>query len=341
MHPVSATSLQRGERDRPENRGSTPTVSIIVPTRNRSAMLAQALRCALGQRSVDVEVIVVDEASTDDTPRMLASIRDPRLRVLRHDPPKGVSTARNLAVDAARGEWLAFLDDDDLWAADKLACQLDAASRTGTDWAYAGAVVIDLQGRILRGGPPPDPLTVVDLLPRYDVIPGGGSNVIMKRALWARTGGFDPRLRNTEDWELWLRLSKQGPPACAAMPLVARRLHGANSTLDVAEIVRGISLIQQMHHTDPDWAVLHRWLAFSCLRAGLPGQALRQFGKAAWHGKASTIALDVFTWIKARLGASQQPPAIDGDPWLSAASAWLVGATSNATSAYGSSGDQP
>jgi hypothetical protein len=338
---MSAASVQRGKSDWRENDGSTPTVSIIVPTRNRSAMLAQALRCALGQRSVGVEVIVVDEASNDDTPRMLASIQDPRLRVLRHNIPTGVSTARNLGVEASQGEWLAFLDDDDLWAADKLACQLDAAARAGADWAYAGAVVIDLQGRILRGGPPPDPVAVVELLPRYDVIPGGGSNVIMKRALWARTGGFDPRLRNTEDWELWLRLSKHGPPACAPVPAVARRLHGANSTLDVAEIVRGILLIQQLHKADPDWALLHRWLAFSCLRAGLPGQALREFGKAAWHGKASTVAVDVFNWIKARLGASQQPPAVDSDPWLSAASAWLVDATTAATTAYEGHGDQP
>jgi hypothetical protein len=341
MYPVSAASLQARESDWPQHDVSKPTVSIIVPTRNRSAMLAQALRCALGQRSVDVEVIVVDEASTDDTPRMLASIRDPRLRVLRHDTPKGVSTARNLAVDAARGEWLAFLDDDDLWAADKLACQLDAAATAGADWAYAGAVVIDLEGRILRGGPPPDPLTVVKLLPRYDVIPGGGSNVIMKRALWARTGGFDPRLRNTEDWELWLRLSKQGPPACASVPAVGRRLHGANSTLDVAEIVRGISLIQQMHQADPDWAMLHRWLAFSCLRAGLPGQAFREFARAAWHGNARTVAVDVLNWIKARLGAPQPPPAVGSDPWLTAASAWLVDATSDATTASQGPGGQP
>ena len=96
-------------------------VSVVIPTRNRTALLAMTLRSVLRQRDVTLEVIVVDEAaSTDDTGARLAAIRDPRLRVIHHDAPRGLPAARNHGAEEARGEWLAFIDDDDLWAPDKI-----------------------------------------------------------------------------------------------------------------------------------------------------------------------------------------------------------------------------
>ena len=111
-------------------------VSVIVPTRNRSALLAMTLRSVLRQRDVDLEVIVVDDASTDDTPRVLAALTDTRVRVIRHAMPSGVAAARNHAAAETQADWLAFIDDDDLWAPEKLLCQLQAAQQLGRDWAY-------------------------------------------------------------------------------------------------------------------------------------------------------------------------------------------------------------
>ena len=91
-------------------------VSVVVPTRNRSALLPVTLRSVLAQRDVDVEVIVVDGASTDDTPAVLAALADARLRVVWQDAPDGAASARNRGAAEARGEWLAFVDDDDLWS---------------------------------------------------------------------------------------------------------------------------------------------------------------------------------------------------------------------------------
>src|SRR4030095_8630203 len=126
-------------------------VSVVVPTRNRSTLLSMTLRSVLRQQQVELEVIVIDEASTDDTAAMLATLGDPRVRVIHHDRPLGVSAARNRGAAEAHGEWLAFVDDDDLWAPDKLARQIQAAETAGRDWAYGGGGDINGRGSLLFG----------------------------------------------------------------------------------------------------------------------------------------------------------------------------------------------
>jgi glycosyltransferase involved in cell wall biosynthesis len=136
-------------------------VSVVVPTRNRSALLAMTLRSVLRQQDIDFEVIVVDEASTDDTRAVVAALDDTRVRVIRHEMPLGVSSARNRGAAEAVGDWLAFVDDDDLWAPDKLARQLQAAQSVDRDWAYAGSVNITDHNQIVYGRPPLSPEAVV------------------------------------------------------------------------------------------------------------------------------------------------------------------------------------
>jgi glycosyltransferase involved in cell wall biosynthesis len=301
-------------------------VSVVVPTRNRRALLAVTLRGILRQRGVELEVIVVDEASTDDTPQLLARLDDPRLRVVRHEVPHGVSAARNRGTAEARGEWVAFTDDDDLWAPDKLARQVHAALAADRGWSYAGSVNIVDGLHIVHGLPPSPPEEVVAALPHYNAIPGGGSNVVVRRETLLRAGPFDTRLRNTEDWEMWIRLAKAGPPAWIRSPLLAYRIHPSNSSLDIAEILRGARLIQELHHTTVDWGRLHRWLAESCLRSGQRRAALDQFLRAAVHGQAGAVAGDLALIARRRLRRrSPAPrPAERSDPgWIEQAAAWL------------------
>jgi GT2 family glycosyltransferase len=302
-------------------------ISVVIPTRNRSALLATTLRSVLRQQNVDLEVIVVDDASTDDTPAVVAALGDARVRVIRHETPRGVSSARNLGAAQARGAWLGFLDDDDLWAPDKLARQLNAARDCGRDWAYTGAVVISDGGRIVRAQAPLPPDEMTTALLQYDAIPGGGSNVVMRRAAWQQTGPFDTRLRSGEDWEMWIRLAKHGPPACVCRPLIAKRLHRSNSTLDIAEIVRGTKLIEALHHTSADWGRLHRWMAHCCLRVGRPRTAIGQFARAAVRGQARGVASDVAAILKARIvrrtPSGEGESTLSSDPWIATAAAWL------------------
>ena len=304
--------------------------SVIVPTRNRSRMLTATLGTVLHQRDVELEVIVVDEASTDDTPATLAAFarRDPRIRIIRHDTPRGVSTARNRGAAEARGKWLAFLDDDDLWAPDKLVRQLTAAEAAGCDWVYTGSVSITESLRILHGKPPPPPAAAVRALPRYNAIPGGGSNVVVRRTTLQRVGAFDTRLRNTEDWEMWIRLAKAGPPAWVCHPLMAYRVHAANSSLDIAEIIRGTRLIEELHDTTADWGRLHRWLAESYLRTGQRGPALGQFARAAIRGQAGGVVSDIAAILRRRVARRVGRTGGRTSPsraWIDEASAWVSG----------------
>lgn len=308
-------------------------VSVVVPTRNRSTLLSMTLRSVLRQQQVELEVIVIDEASTDDTAAMLATLGDARVRVIHHARPLGVSAARNRGAAEAHGEWLAFVDDDDLWAPDKLARQIQAAETADRDWAYGGSVNITDRGDVVYGRPPLSPEEMVAALPRYNAIPGGGSNVVVRRATWTLAGPFDTRLRNTEDWEMWIRLAKHGPPAWVCSPLVGYRVHNSNSSLDIAEIVRGTKLIETLHHTTADWGRLHRWLAESCLRSGQRREALGQFARAAVRGQLGGVASDLRDILRRRVERRVRrtrgvrcigiESTFSGDPWIATAVAWL------------------
>ena len=298
-------------------------VSIIIPTRNRCAFLTQALRSALRQQDVSFEVIVVDEASTDHTPRLLTAVNDPRVRVIRHDVARRLPSARNHGAAQSRGDWLAFLDDDDLWAPDKLVRQLEAAKQTNREWVYTGSVNIS-NGRIISSRVPLLPEATVADLPRYNAIPGGGSNVVVRRPAWDRTGPFNPRfVSGGEDWDLSIRLSQRGLPACVCSPLIAKRIHGTNMSV-THNIVRLTKLIEEIYQSKADWGITYRWLAHISLQHGRRGDAARQFAKAAVRGQAHSVMSDVSAIIRRRvLRGRHHSTNVAADSWTVAAWNWL------------------
>src|SRR5205085_8739622 len=113
-----------------------------LPARNRGALLAHTLESARAQRNVDVDILIVDDGSADDTVATIDRLADPRITVLRQPHAIGVSGARNRGVEAAAGDWIAFLDDDDLWSPDKLASQLAVARATERRWVCSGSVTV-------------------------------------------------------------------------------------------------------------------------------------------------------------------------------------------------------
>ncbi len=121
-----------------------PEVSAVVPTKDRWPLLERALRSVLAQDGVVVEAIVVDDGSTDGTRERLEAWGDPRVRYLRHERSEGVSRARNRGTEAARAPYVAFLDDDDVWAPDHLN-RLLSALPPGGSFAFARHYVVDLE----------------------------------------------------------------------------------------------------------------------------------------------------------------------------------------------------
>jgi glycosyltransferase involved in cell wall biosynthesis len=305
-----------------------PTVSVVVPTRNRVALLSRTLRSALAQESIAVEVVVVDDGSTDDTPTMLAGLGDPRLRWVRSEGPRGVSAARNRGIAEARGDWIALLDDDDIWAPQKLVRQLDAADRQDRVWSYTGAVAVDESLSVVGGGPPPSPAEVLAALPFRNAVPAGSSNVMVRRDILERSGTFDESLRHMADWDLWIRLGRHGLPAAVDEPMVAYLLHSENASLDLAAIPAEMAEIErryrESHGPRVDRAYVYRWMAWSARRAGDRLGAARWYLRAVAEGDVKSLARiwvamvqpDVLPRRYGRRGTSAR--------WVAGAEAWLA-----------------
>ena len=186
-------------------------VTVVIPTKNRRALLARTLHAVLHQQDVDIDVVVVDDGSTDGTADTVMSLGDDRVSVVRHEATRGVSTARNAGMARATAPWIALMDDDDVWAPTKLRAQLDALRASpGATWSCVGLVYIDERCRVISRAPVPPGPDVADLLLQYNAVPGGGSGVLASRELVAQIGGYDEALAACEDWDFHIRLALAG-----------------------------------------------------------------------------------------------------------------------------------
>ena len=313
-----------------------PDVSVVIPTRDRHEILRRTLEGALAQEGVDLEVIVVDDGSRDGTAERLAGLDEPRLRIVRNETSRGVGAARNIGIREARGEWLAFLDDDDLWSPQKLKTQIDTARAGGAAVAYAAVAVVDEELdliEILRG---PQPAKVRDDLITGCVIPAGCSNVVATAEIVRAVDGFDERLHQFADWDMWLRLTARGDVAVAEAPLVAYVQHSGSMMLanDLRDLIEEFNYIAAKHSAlsrergiDFDRAGLERWMAWGESRSGRRLAAARRYLRAAFtYGRARNAAMarwslrhSVGALMGQRLTDSGRPVADD----RAAEPAWL------------------
>jgi glycosyltransferase involved in cell wall biosynthesis len=264
---------------------TAPEVSVIIPTRNRWSMLsAHALPSALAQEDVELEIVVVDDASSDGTAEHVEALGDSRIRLVRNETNRRLPASRNAGTDVARGTWLAFLDDDDIWSPRKLRAQLDAASGSGASWVYAQCVVVDGDLRPLDLHPFPAPAELAALLRGGNHVPGGGSNVIVRATTFEEIGRFDESLHFFEDWDLWLRLAQTTLPVPCPEVLVARVEHGANMLFrDEADIGATFERILGKHGpvSDEQRLAVAEWMAHEHMRAGYTFRAASLYARAA------------------------------------------------------------
>lgn len=190
-----------------------PLVSVVIPTHNRAALLKRALESVRAQTHANLEIIVVDDASDDNTARVVDDIEDSRIRYIRHESNRGGSAARNTGIAAAIGSYIAFLDDDDEWLPEKVEEQLKAMG--GVDAVLCTAT---MNGR--RCGPFGSRARVElgDL--RRGRFTGGGTGVLMARASILKETHFDEELPRCQDWDLFIRLAQRYSMTYLDKPLV-------------------------------------------------------------------------------------------------------------------------
>jgi glycosyltransferase involved in cell wall biosynthesis len=209
---------------------AAPTVSVLMPTFDRAALIGEAIASILAQTFADFEVIVIDDGSTDHSAAVLRTITDPRVRVL-HQANRGISAALNTGLLAARGRYVTRLDSDDWWQPTLLATLvpvLETRAEVGVVYAQADAME---HGRIvphLQGLPLPFPDDAFRSLVYDDCT--CNIALLARRACLDRAGPYDESLIANEDWDMWLRVARQTQFVFIPEVLARIRWHPQNLT---------------------------------------------------------------------------------------------------------------
>jgi glycosyltransferase involved in cell wall biosynthesis len=228
-----------------------PRVSVVMPAYNSARTIGQAIGSVLEQTMGDLELIVVDDGSSDATATIVAGLEDPRVRLVGR-ANGGTSAARNTGIAEAKGEWVAFLDADDLWLPTKLERQLTLmAAAPGCLASEAGAYLVDDQLNRLalrRCLPVENPLLT---FMRFENLPNAGSSWIVRRDALERIGGFDTTLPRIEDWDFSIRLARYANPLCIDEALALYRYHEGNRSHDIDAHVEAGRMILGRLFADP------------------------------------------------------------------------------------------
>lgn len=230
------------------------TVSVVIPAYNAAKFLPDALESVFRQTVPALEVIVVDDGSTDETPEVMEPFRERAVYLRKQN--SGPSSARNLGTLHARGEWIAFLDADDQWVPERLERQLALADRTKADLVFSDAAVVDVRSAtsalttaswltsISRKSDVESALVDSVMVDPFRFFMEIGcvvllSTVLVRRSCIETAGYFDEKIGACEDWELLFRLSPHCRIAFSAESLIIRRIYGGNLSLNCSIMSRG------------------------------------------------------------------------------------------------------
>lgn len=218
---------------------AAPRVSAIIPTYNYARYVAAAVDSALSQSFEDLEIVVVDDGSTDETRETLRHLGT-RIRYIPR-AHRGLAATRNAGIGVSRGRYLAFLDSDDLWLPDKVSMQvarLDAEPAVGLVYTEATLFNDESTTEIPHSYWSEHPSgKILPWLLRHNVVPS--PTPMVRRELFEKVGPFDERLSACEDWDMWIRIAQVSEFAYVDRVLARYRVHSANMSLDQERMMAG------------------------------------------------------------------------------------------------------
>lgn len=246
-----------------------PKVSVVIPSYNRAAYLRSAIASVLNQSFQDFEIIVVDDASKDDTNEVIRSFNDLRINYVRHELNKGVSAARNTGIKNSSSDYIAFLDDDDEWLPEKLWKQINLLENSSPKigGVYTGYVVIDRSsGEILDQRVHTKKGNIFDELIEANLI-GATPSLLFRKECFNRVGLFDENMSFSEDWDMWIRISKEFHFECIQQILVKCYFHNRDKlTFNLESLEKGMEIMLKKYG---QFTPLRRTLSYSYLRLGV------------------------------------------------------------------------
>ena len=219
---------------------AAPLVSVVIPTYKRGYCIGACIASVLAQTLDDIEVIVVDDASGDDTGARVAAFDDARISYVALAVNQGGGAARNAGIRRARGEFVAFLDSDDVWLPNKLASQVAGLRKGGPRCgiSYTWLACVDDDGaETLRIHPDVDGDCFEQMLVSNFV--GSFSNLVVRRELLLDAGGLDEAFRSCQDWDLLIRLCRRATVHCERDYLV-RYLQSASDAVRISTNPRSV-----------------------------------------------------------------------------------------------------
>ena len=229
-----------------------PIVSVIIPTYNRAHLIDKAINSVLSQTYQDYEIIIVDDASTDNTKEVVKDFTDSRISYIFHTNNLDISAARNSGIKASQGKYIALLDSDDEWLPEKLDKQINKFEKESLKIGviYTGSYYIDEKGNQIRKVHVP----IKEGYIYEDLLRAGGylclSSTLIKRECFKKVGLFDENLPPCEDLDMWIRIAKYYKFSYIKDLLVATRIHNNQITNDSEALIEGIKKIQVKYNKE-------------------------------------------------------------------------------------------
>ncbi len=272
---------------------SLPLISVIIPAFNSEKTIQETIDSVLNQTWRNLELIIVNDGSQDSTLDIVTSIKDPRLKVFSH-PNAGVSDSRNRGISQAVGEFISFLDADDLWTADKLESQLKALQENPqAGVAYSWTDYIDKNSQFLR--PCSHCTANGDVYPellKYNFL-ANGSNILVRSQALSEVDGFNKLFTPADDWDMYLRLASRYHFVVVPSPQILYRVASPTSlSSNVFKMEEaGLKLIEQHYSQAPEHlqclkreslAVLYQYLIYKVFEESVGRQKGVKASKLFW-----------------------------------------------------------